>query len=243
MANSSLINENIPVYVTGLDRGVRPIGLWSISIILSMLSTPFIFLQWTKPSLLSNNVFTIDVYKTSLISEDLPEPETPVIHVNRPTGILIFISSKLLALASIMDIHCLLGFNLFSGTSILFLPVMKSDVCDDTFLRLFGFPENITSPPWTPALGPISTIWSEVIIVSSSCSTTITVLPKSLKFLRVSNNLSLSLWWRPIDGSSSTYNTPVKPDPIWLANLFAALHLQIVFLRFLKVWDILDLHY
>ena len=29
---------------------------------------------------------------------------------------------------------------------------------------------------------------------------------------------SLSRWCRPIDGSSSTYSTPVRPEPIWLAS-------------------------
>ena len=32
-------------------------------------------------------------------------------------------------------------------------------------------------------------------------------------------NFSLSLWWRPILGSSSTYKTPTKAEPIWVANL------------------------
>ena len=30
-----------PVYVAGFERGVRPIGLWSMSITLSMCSEPF----------------------------------------------------------------------------------------------------------------------------------------------------------------------------------------------------------
>ena len=70
-----------------------------------------------------------------------------------------------------------------------------------------------------PAPGPISIIWSAEFIVSSSCSTTITVLPRSFNLDKVPSNLSLSLWCNPIDGSSKTYNTPVKPDPIWEANL------------------------
>ena len=69
------------------------------------------------------------------------------------------------------------------------------------------------------APGPISIIWSADLIASSSCSTTITVLPRLFKLLRVFINLVLSLWWSPIDGSSSTYVTPTRPDPIWLANL------------------------
>ena len=55
-------------------------------------------------------------------------------------------------------------------------------------------------------------------MASWSCSTTITVLPISRKRFSVSNNLSLSRWCKPIDGSSSTYITPVKPLPIWEAK-------------------------
>ena len=29
---------------------------------------------------------------------------------------------------------------------------------------------------------------------------------------------ALSRWCRPIEGSSSTYITPVRPEPIWLAR-------------------------
>lgn len=55
-------------------------------------------------------------------------------------------------------------------------------------------------------------------MVSSSCSTTKTVFPKSLSFLKVASNLSLSLWCNPILGSSKIYNTPVNPEPIWVAK-------------------------
>jgi hypothetical protein len=42
-----------------------------------------------------------------------------------------------------------------------------------------GVPWATTSPPCTPAPGPMSTTWSAARIASSSCSTTITVLPRS----------------------------------------------------------------
>ena len=64
----------------------------------------------------------------------------------------------------------------------------------------------------------MSTIQSLSLIVSSSCSTTITVLPRSRSRVRVSIRRRLSRWWRPIDGSSSTYSVPTRPDPIWLAS-------------------------
>ena len=55
-------------------------------------------------------------------------------------------------------------------------------------------------------------------MVSSSCSTTITVFPKSRKCFRVPSSLSLSRWCRPMLGSSKIYRTPIKEEPIWVAR-------------------------
>ena len=57
-------------------------------------------------------------------------------------------------------------------------------------------------PPWTPAPGPTSTIQSAARIISSSCSTTISVLPRSRRRSRVRIRRALSRWWRPMLGSS-----------------------------------------
>ena len=46
-----------------------------------------------------------------------------------------------------------------------------------------------------------------------------TVFPKSLSLFKALINLTLSFWCNPIEGSSNTYNTPVKPVPICEANL------------------------
>ncbi len=54
--------------------------------------------------------------------------------------------------------------------------------------------------------------------MSSSCSTTSTELPRSRKRFSVLISRALSRWCNPIDGSSSTYITPVSPLPIWLAR-------------------------
>ena len=51
-------------------------------------------------------------------------------------------------------------------------------------------------------------------MVSLSCSTTITVFPFSCKAFSVFISLFVSRSCKPIEGSSSTYNTPVKPEPI-----------------------------
>ena len=43
------------------------------------------------------SLFTTDEYNTLLISDDFPDPDTPVTHVRRPIGTLISIFFKLLA--------------------------------------------------------------------------------------------------------------------------------------------------
>ena len=73
--------------MAGFDRGVRPIGDWSMSITLSNASMPsmrpcapdFRRALWSR--------FLSARRITSLTSVDLPEPDTPVTATNRPTGI------------------------------------------------------------------------------------------------------------------------------------------------------------
>ena len=73
--------------------------------------------------------------------------------------------------------------------------------------------------PCFPAPGPISTRWSAARIVSSSCSITITVFPKSRNLCKVfPDNFLLSRACRPTDGSSRIYNTPTSCDPICEAS-------------------------
>ncbi len=65
-ANRSRIRSNTPVYVAGLDRGVRPIGDWSILITLSRCSTPSISLCFPGiQSCARFNAFGSDSYTKS----------------------------------------------------------------------------------------------------------------------------------------------------------------------------------
>ena len=73
-------------------------------------------------------------------------------------------------------------------------------------------------PPCSPAPGPRSTRWSAARIVCSSCSTTITVLPRSRSRSSVAISFELSRWCRPIEGSSRMYSTPTSEEPIWVAR-------------------------
>ena len=74
-------------------------------------------------------------------------------------------------------------------------------------------PFAMISPPCSPAPGPMSMTQSAVRIVSSSCSTTSTVLPRSRRRVRVAISFALSRWWRPIEGSSRMYRTPIERRP------------------------------
>ena len=105
------------------------------------------------------------------------------------------------------------------GTAMDFLPLRYCPVTDFSHLATFsGVSAISTLPPCSPAPGPISTTKSASRMASSSCSTTITLLPKSRRRLRVASRRSLSRWCRPMEGSSKTYITPVRPLPIWLAR-------------------------
>ena len=101
----SLIKSNTPVYVAGFERGVLPIGDWSMLIILSILSKPLISLHFPGFTCESLSSLVIALYKTSLTSVLFPEPETPVTQLNTPKGNLTFIFFKLFSCAPITSIY------------------------------------------------------------------------------------------------------------------------------------------
>ena len=128
-------------------------------------------------------------------------------------------SLRLCSLAPLIVINIPFPFLLFSGSGMYLVPFKYRPVSDfSTFSTASTVPSATTCPPCSPAPGPISTIQSAARIVSSSCSTTINVFPKSLIPLSVAKSLSLSLWCNPIDGSSRMYKTPTSPDPICVAR-------------------------
>src|SRR5436190_17903481 len=77
LANTSLMYVNAPVYVAGLDRGVLPMGDWSISMTLSMCSMPSMLLCAPGRSL--DLYIACDNLRDSIscTSVELPEPDTP----------------------------------------------------------------------------------------------------------------------------------------------------------------------
>ena len=158
-------------------------------------------------------------WSVSLTRVDLPEPETPVTQQKTPSGIATSIPLRLCSRAPRTS-SAPRGSRRCAGTSILRLPERYWPVSEAGSLGdlLRACPAAITWPPCSPAPGPRSTRWSAAIIVPSSCSTTITVLPRSRSRSRVAISFSLSRWCRPIEGSSSTYITPTRLEPIWVAR-------------------------
>jgi len=157
VANKSRIISNTPVYVAGFERGVLPIGDWSIFIILSMFSSPFTPLHLPGFSVEPFISFAIVLYKTSFTSVDFPEPETPVTHVNTPSGIFTLMFFKLFSCAPSISIDLPLDFLLFLGTAIFFLPLKYCPVIEFSIsLTSSAVPCAITFPPCTPRS------WSDV---------------------------------------------------------------------------------
>ena len=177
-------------------------GDWSMLITLSSPSMPEMFLCFPGTVLARFKSLARRLYKISFTRELFPEPETPVTQVITPTGIFTEMPLRLFSLAPVTASQPL-GCRRWVGTGTCILPLKYWPVTDSaTSMISCAVPWAITFPPWEPAPGPISTTWSASSIVSSSCSTTISVLPRSRRFFRVLSSLSLSLWCRPMLGSS-----------------------------------------
>ena len=126
--------------------------------------------------------------------EDLPEPETPVTAVKHPNGNSTSMLARLFCLAPITLRWPFVGVVLSSGTGIERLPERYAPVIESlALITCFGVPFATIWPPSNPAPGPRSQSQSACLNVSSSCSTTKRVLPRSDNSLRVANSLALSL--------------------------------------------------
>ena len=164
-ANMSRICPHDSVYVATFERGVRPIGLWSMRIARERYSRPrncaqlyILFVRY----FLSNCAERFDA-STSSIKLDFPAPETPVIHTSRPSGMSIFTLSMLCTFAPMIWSLPLSASRRFSGISIFASPRKYASVRDFEGLvfavsKSSIHPAAMTFPPCTPAAGPMSTI-------------------------------------------------------------------------------------
>ena len=177
-------------------------GDWSILITLSTLSRPVILVCFPGIVRARFNSFANVLYKISLTRELFPDPDTPVTQVITPSGNETSIFFRLFSLAPYTFSQSV-GFLRTSGTGIFKRPLRYAPVTDFSFfISSSAVPTATTSPPCSPAAGPISTMQSAARIVSSSCSTTIKEFPRSRRCFNVFSSLSLSLWCSPILGSS-----------------------------------------
>ena len=95
MRNSS----NAPIYPIGVERAVFPIGVWSTTTTCEKRSIPRIALCSPQYSVCSPRARRAAFARTSLISVDLPEPDTPVTTTNLLVGISTEIFFKLCSAA------------------------------------------------------------------------------------------------------------------------------------------------
>ena len=94
----------------------------------------------------------------SLIRVDLPEPDTPVTDTKQPSGISTSMPFKLCSRAPRTTSHSPRGSRRMAGTAIERLPERYWPVIEALqFTRSETEPAQITSPPCSPAPGPMST--------------------------------------------------------------------------------------
>ncbi len=74
------------MYVAGFERGVRPMGAWSMEITLSIASRPVIESHAPMGAVAEYSLARAAGSSVSMTRLDFPLPETPVTVVKRPSG-------------------------------------------------------------------------------------------------------------------------------------------------------------
>jgi len=126
---------------------------------------------------------------------DLPDPLTPVMLTSERSGMVMSMFWRLLPRHPFKRMNCCLSVAFFSSPlpETCIVPVRYFAV-SELGLREVAVPCATISPPYSPAPGPRSMISSASSMVSLSCSTTRTVLPRSLRRLSDAISLWLSRW-------------------------------------------------
>ena len=172
--------------MAGLDRGVRPMGDWSMLTTLSTLEMPSMESQSPGRSRARYRVWASFLYRISYIRVLLPLPDTPVMQTSLPSGISTSMFRRLFWRAPRMVMDLPLPSRRSFGTGIRLNPPRYCPVSDSGAAMMSSTgPSATMCPPCSPAPGPRSTIWSAARIMASSCSTIRTVLPMSRRFWRV----------------------------------------------------------
>ena len=172
--------------------GVLPMGSWSMT--MTFLTNGGTFTSPCLPifSMCSPNTCFNTGMMVWFISVLFPEPETPVIPHSTPRGRCTVSFLRLFSSAPETVMQST-GVRLSGGISIFNSPERYLPVRLLLFAMMsVGEPSETMWPPWMPAPGPMSTMWSAFRMVSSSCSTTISVFPRSRSRWRVLMSLALS---------------------------------------------------
>ena len=197
-------------------------GCWStISTPAIFCKLPFISLNRPVSSVPNWRFLNKAGYNIFLMSVDFPDPLTPVTTVMIPNGILTSKFFRLFSCAPVISMWAK-AFLLMVGMSIWSAPFKKRRVWLSVSLSANAssrFPWNMSWPPCLPASGPMSMIWSAARMISSSCSTTMTVLPIFFNISSTEISLSVSRGCRPMLGSSKIYMEPTNALPSEVANL------------------------
>jgi hypothetical protein len=136
------------VYVAGFERGVRPIGDWSMSITLSRNSMPNMKSNFPARVFAPLSSAASALYTTSLTKEDLPLPETPVTAVIIPSGIEIVRFLRLFSPAPVIVKALPLPFLLERGTGIFLEPLRYFPVMEFSHdIISSAVPAHTISPP------------------------------------------------------------------------------------------------
>ena len=174
--------SNTPVYVAGFDRGVRPIGDWSMSMTLSSCSQPGACACACPAERASGRPSaSARGSSTSWTSVDLPLPrhagdadEQPQRDVDRD------VLAGCARWRPPVGARACRGLRRTCGVGICRRPdrYAPGQRRSSSSRPLQVAASTRSAPPCSPAPGPMSTTWSAAWIVASSCSTTISVLPE-----------------------------------------------------------------
>src|SRR5580658_2990906 len=136
------------MYVAGFERLWRPIGDWSMLTTLWTPSAPSMPSKSPGNVRVSTSRFQRALYRISLISVLLPEPEAPVTAISLPSGNLTSTDLRLFSLAPRTVSVLPSPWRRRDGVSMLRLPERNWPVGDALHLRISSsVPSTTTSPP------------------------------------------------------------------------------------------------
>ena len=194
-----------------MERTFEPMGVASMRFARSMpaASTRFTWEGSALPFAFAASA-GMRLSSTSVV---LPEPDTPVTAVRRPRGMAVssgFTVCSAPVASSMRPRANTSSAGMRSRTRTVSAPDRKPPMSEAGFASTSASdPCATTRPPSAPAPGPISTSQSAARRMCASWSTMTTELPSAMRSRMTSMSPSMLDGCRPMDGSSSTYSTPV----------------------------------